>query len=71
MGRGNTSRRRIGRAVVLATDDADELPAPQLPAGADVGWAVSALFEAAWVAAGGDPAEFHRSPRGSRGQRTR
>jgi hypothetical protein len=65
------SRRRIGRAVVLTTDDARDLSAPRLPAGADVGWAVSELFEAAWIAAGGNPAEFHRSPRGLSDDRTR
>jgi len=44
--------RRIGRAVVVATDDARDLPPPRLAARVDVGWAVSELFEAAWIAAG-------------------
>lgn len=43
------------------TDDPAELSPPRLPDGADAGWAVSELFEAAWVISGRDPAEL-RSP---------
>jgi hypothetical protein len=57
-----TTRRRIGRAELLATDDPAELSPPRLPEGTDAGWAVSELFEAAWIISGRDPAEL-RSPR--------
>jgi hypothetical protein len=52
--------------MFLATDDPADLPPPRLPPGADAGWAVSELFEAAWVASGRDPAELTRSPRSRR-----
>jgi hypothetical protein len=58
-----TTRRRVGRAEFVATNDPTELPPPRLPEGADVGWAVSELFEAAWVISGRDPAALRRSPR--------
>jgi hypothetical protein len=58
------SARRDRRFV--ATDDPRDLPPPRLPEGADAGWAVSELFEAAWVISGRDPDELRRSPR-SRG----
>jgi hypothetical protein len=57
-----TTRRRVGRAELLVTDDPAELSPPRLPDGADAGWAVSELFEAAWLISGRDPAEL-RSPR--------
>jgi hypothetical protein len=57
------TRRRVGRGEFLATDDPAELPPPRLPDGADAGWAVSELFEAAWIISGRDPAELRRSPR--------
>jgi hypothetical protein len=44
------------------TDDPAELASPRLPDGADAGWAVSELFEAAWLISGRDAAEL-RSPR--------
>jgi hypothetical protein len=66
-----TTRRRAGRAVLVATDDPSELTPPRLPEGADVGWAVSELFEAAWVLSGRDPAELRRSPRSVRESGTR
>lgn len=59
--------RRDGRAVFVATNDPSELPPPRLPEGADAGWAVSELFEAAWIVAGRDPDELRRSLR-SRGE---
>jgi hypothetical protein len=62
----NSNIRRLGRGTFIATDDPSELPPPRLPPGADVGWAVSELFEAAWIASGRDPEELRRSPR-SRG----
>jgi hypothetical protein len=58
-----TIHRRVGRASFIATDNPAELPPPRLPEGADVGWAVSELFEAAWISSGRDPAELRRSPR--------
>lgn len=63
--------RRGGRTRLLATDDASELAPPRFAEGTDVGWAVCELFEAAWIAAGGDPREFHRSARGRDVDRTR
>lgn len=64
--RRHSTQRQIGRALFVATDDPSELPPPRLDAQADVGWAVSELFEAAWITSGRDPAELRRSPR-SRG----
>jgi hypothetical protein len=49
--------------VLIATDDPSDLRPPRLPRGGDVGWAVSELFEAAWLMSGRDPAELARSPR--------
>ncbi len=43
----------------------------RLPRGADAGWAVAELFEAAWLASGRDPDELTRSPRSGREARTR
>ena len=40
-----TKQRRARRASFIATDDPSELAPPRLPQGADVGWAVSELFE--------------------------
>lgn len=67
----SVTRRRNPKGSLLATDDPDELPPPRFGAGADVGWAVAELFEAAWIAAGRDPREFDRSPRERRETRTR
>ena len=61
------ARRRTGRVTFVATNDPTELTPPRLPEGADASWAVSELFETAWVIAGRDPAELRRSPR-SRGE---
>jgi hypothetical protein len=64
------TRRRAGRTEFVATNDPSELPPPRLPEGADAGWAVSELFEAAWVISGRDPAELRRSPRSGREAKT-
>jgi hypothetical protein len=53
---------RLGRAELLVTDNPAELSPPMLPPGADAGWAVSELFEAAWIISGRDPSEL-RAPR--------
>lgn len=55
----------------MATDDPRELTPPRRAAGTDTGWAVSELFEAAWIASGRDPAELERSPRKRREAGTR
>ncbi len=68
---GMGTRRRVGRAVLVATDDPRELTPPRRAAGTDTGWAVSELFEAAWIASGRDPAELERSPRKRREAGTR
>jgi hypothetical protein len=52
--------------VLIATDDPADLPPPRLAVGADAGWAVSELFEAAWILSGRDPTELRRSPRSVR-----
>ena len=61
----------VARAVVVATDDPTALPPPRLAEGTDAGWAVSELFEAAWVISGRDPADLRRSPRSRRETRVR
>lgn len=55
---GVERRRRVGRGVLISTVEAEDLSAPKLPRGVDVGWAVSELFEAAWIASGRDPADL-------------
>jgi hypothetical protein len=58
---------RVGRGTVVTTDNPRELRPLRRSAGVDVGWAVSELFEAAWIASGRPPEELRRSPRERRG----